>query len=320
VRAVVDQWVRAEPACRVALEARIIPTDGGFYLVVLDERGQVRERIVPDATSAAVLIASWAADDSILLSAPSGRHLALPPGPVLVPAPSPTRQPPASPVLDIPPPAPVLIAPVVPPAPAALAIAPAPIAVALVPTAPPMAVVATTARAPAADGPIIHRISLTAFSDLKRDQENGRVSGLRMELDLWKNGTWSGGMALSTGIARGPVNEDSDRRWSLESTAIAYGGPSIELGRLQLAPALGFGVAHSYVHDRRYTWYQRTAWQAAVLAEASLRVSVRVWRGAAIAVTPRWSAVSRPTWGNLYPLDERNHTIVTIGGGLQWAW
>jgi hypothetical protein len=46
------------------LEVRVIATEGGLYLLARDESGRVRERIVPDATSAAVLVASWAADDT----------------------------------------------------------------------------------------------------------------------------------------------------------------------------------------------------------------------------------------------------------------
>jgi hypothetical protein len=65
VRDVVAKWVQAEPRCSVALEVRIVPTDGGFYIHARDARGRVRERIVPDGQTAAVLITSWAADDTI---------------------------------------------------------------------------------------------------------------------------------------------------------------------------------------------------------------------------------------------------------------
>jgi len=64
VRNVVESWVRAEPSCTVKLEVRIIPTAGGFYLLARDEFGRVRERVVPDAQSAGVLVASWMAADS----------------------------------------------------------------------------------------------------------------------------------------------------------------------------------------------------------------------------------------------------------------
>jgi hypothetical protein len=64
VRAVVETWVKSEAQCSVALEVRIVPTEGGLYLLAQDERGRVRERIVPDAQTAGVLVASWIADDN----------------------------------------------------------------------------------------------------------------------------------------------------------------------------------------------------------------------------------------------------------------
>ena len=64
VRAVIEQWVQAEPNCNVKLEIRIVPTEGGLYLLARDEHGRLRERLVPDAQSAGVLVASWVAADS----------------------------------------------------------------------------------------------------------------------------------------------------------------------------------------------------------------------------------------------------------------
>lgn len=79
VRATVEAWVGAEPRCNTALELRIVPTEGGLYLLAIDDRGRIRERIVPDATSAGVLVSSWAADDTMYV----------PPPPVQAPAPPP---------------------------------------------------------------------------------------------------------------------------------------------------------------------------------------------------------------------------------------
>lgn len=64
VRAVVDSWVRAEPQCNSSLELRIVPTEGGLYLLARDSSGRLRERMVPDAQSAGVLVASWVAAES----------------------------------------------------------------------------------------------------------------------------------------------------------------------------------------------------------------------------------------------------------------
>ena len=65
VRAEIESWVRAEPRCERELVVRVMPTDEGLYLTATDQRGHVRERVVPDAQSAAVLVVSWMADDSI---------------------------------------------------------------------------------------------------------------------------------------------------------------------------------------------------------------------------------------------------------------
>src|SRR5690606_15193316 len=63
VREVVEAWVRSEPQCSKALEVRIVPTEGGLYLLAQDEQGRIRDRVVPDAETAGVLVASWIADD-----------------------------------------------------------------------------------------------------------------------------------------------------------------------------------------------------------------------------------------------------------------
>ncbi len=65
VRAEIEAWVRAEPRCENELEIRVVPTDDGLYLSARDQHGHVRERVVPDAQSAAVLVVSWMADDSL---------------------------------------------------------------------------------------------------------------------------------------------------------------------------------------------------------------------------------------------------------------
>jgi hypothetical protein len=64
VRSVIETWVKSEVQCSVALEVRVVPTEGGLYLLAQDEQGRVRERIVPDAQTAGVLVASWIADDN----------------------------------------------------------------------------------------------------------------------------------------------------------------------------------------------------------------------------------------------------------------
>jgi hypothetical protein len=65
VRRAIEAWVAAEGDCRIALDVRAIPTDGGLYLLARDSNGLLHERLVPDAQSAGVLVASWVANDSI---------------------------------------------------------------------------------------------------------------------------------------------------------------------------------------------------------------------------------------------------------------
>jgi len=64
VRAEVAKWLLDEAACGGPLEIRIVPTTEGLYVFAHDMNGRVRERVVPDAQSAGVLIASWAASDA----------------------------------------------------------------------------------------------------------------------------------------------------------------------------------------------------------------------------------------------------------------
>ena len=60
VRARIDDWLARGQRCGVALEVRVVPTEGGLYVFARDDRGGVRDRLVPDAETASALIASWA--------------------------------------------------------------------------------------------------------------------------------------------------------------------------------------------------------------------------------------------------------------------
>jgi hypothetical protein len=86
VRPVIEKWVAAEPSCRIHLAVRVLATDGGYYVLATDPAGGVRERLVPDATTAAVLIASWVADDG-------GTTATATPSPTPTPTPAPTPAP-----------------------------------------------------------------------------------------------------------------------------------------------------------------------------------------------------------------------------------
>ena len=69
VRPIVESWL-AKEQCATPLTVRIVETEGGYYIFAQDDRGRIQERIVPDAQSAGVLIASWTADDGIEKPAP----------------------------------------------------------------------------------------------------------------------------------------------------------------------------------------------------------------------------------------------------------
>jgi hypothetical protein len=63
VRHVIERWLAKEPRCVSSIELRVLPTDDGYYLLAQRPDGHIHERIVPDATAAAVIVASWVADD-----------------------------------------------------------------------------------------------------------------------------------------------------------------------------------------------------------------------------------------------------------------
>jgi hypothetical protein len=65
VRREIEDWVQREVSCRISLDVRAIPTDGGLYLLARESTGKLHERLVPDAQSAGVLVASWVANDSL---------------------------------------------------------------------------------------------------------------------------------------------------------------------------------------------------------------------------------------------------------------
>jgi hypothetical protein len=65
VRAEIEAWVRAEPRCRCQLAVDVVATNEGLHVVARDNHGRTRQRTVPDAQSAAVMVVSWMADDAV---------------------------------------------------------------------------------------------------------------------------------------------------------------------------------------------------------------------------------------------------------------
>ena len=89
VRDAIEAWVHAEPRCATTLDVRVVPTEGGFYLFARDPAGRVRERVVPDAQSAGVLVASWVADDQVQPMPPVPDEPPAPVTPVAAPSTTP---------------------------------------------------------------------------------------------------------------------------------------------------------------------------------------------------------------------------------------
>lgn len=87
VRAEIEGWLAQESRCSVALEVRVVPSEGGYYLFARDALGRIRERVVPDAASAGVLVASWAASDGFSPPPPAVESLPQPPPTTFTPEP-----------------------------------------------------------------------------------------------------------------------------------------------------------------------------------------------------------------------------------------
>jgi hypothetical protein len=215
VRAVIESWVKAEPRCAIALEVRVVPTQGGLYLLVRDEHGRERERVVPDAQSAGVLVASWAADDSIIpdqAPAPAPRF-----GPDLPPAPEPPQ------------------AEVVAPAPARVAAAPG----LTPPASTPVGVTATAAAPP----PPTRWLTIGAMGGFSEADQ----VGVRAEYDLRTRGNWVFAVGASLQHVENELYDGYD--WGNVETTDLRSVASIawtkHRGRWQLRLGAGAGLMFS---------------------------------------------------------------------------
>ena len=216
VRPVVQRWIDAEPKCRGSLEVRIIPTDGGYYLIARDDRGRTNERVVPDAQSAGVLIASWAADDGSIGSIGSGGPAVAPPAvaPVPVEAPAPAPAP---------------------------AIAPS--------FAPPMLTpVSAPFDRPLVDGAPRRTGAPTKWLTLGA-LVGDNVYGARLEVDLKHGSWWSIGLAGSlTGAEQPLINYQSDGVLDMfDGKAAIFAAAVLRRGAFELRGSIGAGLAYSHV-------------------------------------------------------------------------
>ena len=239
VRIVVDAWVAAEPSCSTPLEVRIVPTEGGLYLLARDDQGRVRERIVPDAQSAGVLIASWAADDVMVAPAPgvaaAPPEPAPPPAPVGAPAPEPSAMPTAAPMI-------------------------APGGPGTMPPSSAPGAFADPVTGDVADGPPAppqpRRISKwISAGGLVGDGDDG---GLRVELDILTRGKWSFGVAGSATIAHTWVEgyNAGGQLTTADKKLTATVSRNMQRGRFQLRASAGLGFVYSDARAELYPYGQ----------------------------------------------------------------
>jgi|GEM_PF-4549241 len=99
VRSEIATWVAAERRCSHTLTLRIEASKAGLRVFARDERGLVRERVVPDDQSIGALIVSWIASEAPAEPAPViAAPAALAPSPLIAtPEPPPPPLPPPTP-------------------------------------------------------------------------------------------------------------------------------------------------------------------------------------------------------------------------------
>jgi hypothetical protein len=226
VRPVIEEWVAAEPRCAVSLAVRVLVVDNGLYVLASDDTGRVYERVVPDALTAAVLIASWMADD--------GGVPAPMPEPTPAPAPEPT---PAPEPITTPAPAP---APAPTPAPAY-----GPGGYEVAPDALPIAVVRKRGPRALALGMMASEPSV----------------GLRLELDWMKVRGITLGVAASAFYTQTDLYawSGSGTVESREVTAMVQASKAWRFGRYELRAAVGLGAT---ITDADGEWMDGSIWRS----------------------------------------------------------
>lgn len=232
VRQTVETWVAAEPRCSVALDVRIIPTDGGLYLFAIDEHGRIRERIVPDAQSAGVLVASWVADDTMY-----------------VPPPTPQTSPPAAPPDNR-----------------------DPFSVRGGGPNSDLATPGMTLSSEPADGPppaprsknMSRWVGLGFLID-----KSGNSGGLRVDGDIWTHGHYALGAAFSSTVNQMPAyTQYGDGTLDARDIKLmATGSHTWQSGRWFARGSVGLGAVHTSVllsidfnPTNAYGFYEATGW------------------------------------------------------------
>jgi hypothetical protein len=284
VRPVVEKWVHAEQHCSVALEVRIVPTDGGLYVIARDDRGQSHERVVPDATSAGVLIASWVSDDALKPPAPR-RPLIASIGAYA-----------DSPLLESDKDAPV------------------PVRIASASTTADVVRERAPDAQPASTSPPPSRwIAISGFAELGTiggdDDNNGH--GLRTAIDLISVGPWT--IDATASLATGTHLTTATSLTVIDAAMIGHVSASVGRGLWRLVPSLGAGWVYTHAHggDPRFADTD----EVTAIAETALAIELRIDRGLALVAGPLVTLYTRRM-----AADQLDRGVdVALSGGIRWG-
>ena len=278
VRGVIERWISAEPRCTGTIDLRVISTYDGYYLIAQRPDGRLHDRLVPDAESAGVLVASWVADDWVTPGIPSAEIAVPQPAPRETLAVTTTVRSPShhdsSRWLSFGP----LVG-----GSYAIQSQPDPTIIALTPQPP-----RSTALRP--DG------------------------GLRGEIDLVARGNWT----LGTALAWTRTRADDGRVGSSDYSDTLYGAYSVRSERWELRAAIGAGIVYSEADDNdAATQTSGFGSGFGATATASLAVTRRLGDHWGLTTGLLAHAIVETLEGNMpntEPLDRREtHLFVTMG-------
>jgi hypothetical protein len=258
-----------------------------------DEHGRSHERVVPDANSAGVLIASWSADDVVGAPAP------------------------------VPPAAPVAVAPVAPPP---VAPAPPPQVAAAPITRPPeiagpseRVALAGPPGAEAVDRPSLvdslgsprHWLTvayLTKVRTTRLDSDPNRGQGVALGLDPWNYGPLSFGFDSAIDYRSGV---DYQLRHVADASVAFHASVMLGTARVHLVPSVSAGWVYTYALQSDATYQTLSS-----IAEASLTAAIRLDRHAEATAGAISTYYGQRTPA---PLIYRDWDLAVLGG-VRWGW
>ncbi len=263
VREEVEASVRAEPRCTTSLELRVVPTDGGLYLMSRDDQGRVRERVVPDAQSVAVLVASWISDDAAPPVAPSA-----------VPATAQVAA--ALPAAAVQPP--------VAASPPAVAVSPGPPGLASpAPPFAPLAIEVTrltmTTSAPSGGTlwePARRWLTMGGVHDVAGHAD----AGLRIDLDVIGRSWWAMGVSVSV------LDGSAENVLQSTTTAQLFWAATVTHARWQIRLQLGVGASLARITEANYYYEPDHSHHFGAIAESSLLLGRELGDHWALAAGP----------------------------------